>query len=412
MTKILRTVFLIIVGFAIGVLFYDQIGSKIRQSSSGEMSIEPQSEQDTAGVLISYSDNSNTAEKNNQRYQINDVINKQRANSLTNAIQKVSPAVISVNVIKFREYSSRDQYNLDPRDFFSNFFKKYRRSVGSGFLISKDGFILTNEHVVQGAQEIIIAMNDGSEFPAQIIGRDHLTDIALLKIDKQDSPFIPLGSSKNIIIGEWAIALGNPFGLFVKGDPTVTVGVISATGRDFAPQDYRIYQDMIQTDAAINHGNSGGPLCNILGEAIGMNTFIYSGESRSAGNVGIGFAIPVDRIKQIVEELKKYHGIDRNFYTGMYVQDLTRYTSRLLGYTSGKGVLVVRTDPNSPAEKAGVKIGDVITKINKNDVQNSYDAKDKLLSAALKVGDELDIEVWRANQSIEMKLKLTGQSHK
>jgi len=215
-------------------------------------------------------------------------------------------------VTQMQEYRRRSPFSTrDPvlREFFPELFKDYRyqqevSSLGSGFIISSDGYILTNEHVVENATEIIITMTGGEKAEAQIIGTDPKSDVALLKIDLNSLQHVKLGNSDEVILGEWAIAAGNPFGLFeINNKATVTVGVISALNRDFGEMVGRIYQDMIQTDASINHGNSGGPLCNALGEVIGMNAFIYI--DKAEGSVGIGFAIPINRIKNLLEDLKK-----------------------------------------------------------------------------------------------------------
>ena len=215
-----------------------------------------------------------------------------------------------------------------------------------------------------------------------------------------------LGNSDDLIIGEWAIALGNPFGLFVKSKPTVTVGVISATDRDFSRQQNRVYEDMIQTDASINHGNSGGPLCNATGEVIGMNTFIYTGDTGSSGFVGIGFAIPINRIKNVIDDLRNKRQVDRDIWFGFYVTNLSRFLARQLQYPTTNGVYVGRIDKNSPAEDAGIKLGDIITQINDREIKNDRDAEEIILSTDLKVGDKLKLRIWRAGKEMNKTLIL------
>src|SRR5690606_39227400 len=261
-----------------------------------------------------------------QRQQLNNNIDNSRRNIITETVGKVSPAVVGINVIEIRQYRNPFGNFFGDDPFFRQFFgtPNYNQRVqglGSGFLISPDGYIITNDHVAGNAAEITVTMTNGKHYPAEIIGSDPVSDICLLKIDGSDFPYIPLGNSEEIIIGEWVIALGNPFGLFELNDkPTVTVGVISATGMNLEPLNNRYYLNMIQTDAAINGGNSGGPLVNSLGEAIGMNTLIFTGGTGSTGNIGLGFAIPINKIKRIVTELKENGSINRDFDIGLRIQ--------------------------------------------------------------------------------------------
>ncbi|MBC8043628.1 MAG: trypsin-like peptidase domain-containing protein, partial [Rhizobacter sp.] len=237
-----------------------------------------------------------------------DEISNSRRNAITNAVAAASPAVVGINVTEVREYQTADPFR-DP--FFDQFFGNRRRksptyrqevkSLGSGFLISADGYIVTNAHVVANgnATKVVVTTTDKKRYDAKLIGTDVLMDIALLKIDVTSRVFLRLGNSDDATVGEWAIAIGNPFGLFEINDkPTVTVGVVSATGLDF-PSDDKSYKGMIQTDAAINSGNSGGPLLNANAEVMGVNTFIYTGGGQ--GSIGIGFAIPINRVKKIVD---------------------------------------------------------------------------------------------------------------
>jgi len=246
----------------------------------------------------------------------NDDITRSRRNIITETVKKVSPAVVGINVIEIQQY--RDPLGSffdDP--FFRQFFGDRRsrtrevKELGSGYIISPEGYIVTNDHVAGNASRITVTLTDGISYDAELIGSDPVSDIALLKIDGDNFPYVEPGNSDEIIIGEWAIALGNPFGLFEVNDkPTVTVGVISATGMNLEPINDRYYLNMIQTDAAINGGNSGGPLVNSLGEVIGMNTLIFTAGSQ--GNIGLSFAIPINKVKSIIEELKDTGKIDRN----------------------------------------------------------------------------------------------------
>jgi len=188
-------------------------------------------------------------------------------------------------------------------------------------------------------------------------------------------PISVFGDSDNLLIGEWAIALGNPFGLFTKNKPTVTVGVISAVNRNFSPFEGRIYENMIQTDAAINSGNSGGPLCNADGQVVGMNTFIYSSDPKNSGSVGIGFAIPSNHIKRTIERLKEKGVGDKDIWIGMYVSNLSPYLGQRLGYPYRRGIFIRRIDKGSPAEASGIKLGDIITSVNNIKVQSVTEAQ-------------------------------------
>ncbi|MBL7996700.1 trypsin-like peptidase domain-containing protein, partial [bacterium] len=302
-----------------------------------------------------------------------------RQNALTRAIKKVVPAIVGINVVSIQEYTYSNPFIND--EFFSQFFPKQKyydkvKGLGSGFLISDDGYILTNEHVVNGAVEIIVTLTDGSKYPAKIIGMDKTVDVAVLKITPDRKlKYITFADSEDLIIGEWAIALGNPFGLFdINNQPTVTVGVISATKRDFGLIDgNHSYQNMIQTDAAINGGNSGGPLVNSAGEVVGINTFIYSGSGAAKTNIGIGFAIPINRVAKILPELKQKGMVDRSFTMGFKYQSVDRMIAKYLGLDEVKGLVVSEVEKTGPAESAGLRVSDVITKINGQNVNNEYD---------------------------------------
>jgi len=357
-------------------------------------------------------------EKSSSQQVQEETVISSRQNAITRAVKLVSPAVVSVNVTAVREYIQRNPYYVDPafRSLFPELFsdRKYLekvKSLGSGFVISADGYILTNEHVVENAVEVVVAFSNGSEFKAEIIGVDALSDIALLKIKAKNLPFIKFGDSKNVLIGEWAIALGNPFGLFYKRQPTVTVGVISAVHRDFGRMvSNRVYQDMIQTDASINSGNSGGPLCNADGKVIGINTFIYSNNGELGGSVGIGFAIPIHRVKKILDDLKLKHQVDRNYWTGMYYSNLNPYLAKELGYSKSKGIYIARIERGSPAQKAGVKLGDIIVKIYDKPVTSFTDVENAIFSVDPKVGEILKLTVWREGKLVQLNIVL--EKHK
>lgn len=340
-----------------------------------------------------------------------DDIDRSRKTAITQAISEVGPSVASINVIQVREYFRSPFFN-DP--FFQFLFPEqpYRqqiKSLGSGIVISPDGYIITNQHVIEGANEIVVTLPGGNEYQAEIIGEDATTDIAVLKIDGKRLQPSRLGNSDDLIIGEWVIALGNPFGLFdINKQPTATVGIVSAVNLDFGREfSGRVYQEMIQTDASINQGNSGGPLCNSNGEVIGVNTFIFTGGGFSEGSIGIGFAIPINRARSIAEELKKYGKIDRSFTTGLKVQPVDRPLARYLGLPRIGGVIITEVERGSTAEKAGLRIGDVVFKVNNRQVNSKGEILRVIEEDYLRAGDEIKIEYFRDGKDRRASLKLS-----
>jgi len=315
------------------------------------------------------------AQFQNQKDLNNDDITNSRRNILTETVKKVSPAIVGINVIEIREYKDPFfSYFDDP--FFQKYFGNrgtYNREVkglGSGYIISPDGYIVTNDHVAGNATKITVTLTDERTFDAEIVGTDNASDICLLKIDGDNLPYVTLGNSDDIIIGEWVIALGNPFGLFELNDkPTVTVGVISAIGMNLDAINNRYYLNMIQTDAAINGGNSGGPLVNSLGDVIGMNTIIFTA-GNNTGSIGVGFAIPVNKIKSITQELKENGSIDRNFEIGMRIQTIDEGIAKYYHLKNSEGVIDTKIYPNTPADKAGIKVGDIIIEVEGFKINN------------------------------------------
>jgi serine protease Do len=306
---------------------------------------------------------------------------KELSDAFATSAKKAMPAVVSIKVEKTITTSqlSPDQQLNDPfgqfgNDFLRQFFgdqlpqlqtpKKYiEEGQGSGFIISKDGYILTNNHVVGDVDKITVELQDGRRFTnAKVIGSDAGTEVALIKIEGNDFPVLPMGNSKNMEIGDWVIAIGNPFGL----SETVTVGVVSAVGRSNVG--IATYEDFIQTDAAINPGNSGGPLINLDGQAIGINTAIYS---ESGGYMGIGFAIPIDMARSIEEQLKTNGKVIRG-YLGLAGQDITSDMAELLGLKSDKGIIITTVIKASPSDKAGLMSRDIILEMDGKKVE-SYD---------------------------------------
>jgi len=340
-----------------------------------------------------------------------DSIFQSRESAITRAIKKVSPAVASINVVQLKEYSTQSYYN-DP--FFRYLFpyelhRERVKSTGSGVVISPDGYIITNHHVLEDALEIVVTLPGGKEYSAEIIGEDKLTDLALIKLDGNNFPYAEIGDSDDLIIGEWAVALGNPFGLFdINDEPTATAGIISAVNMDFGTMQSsgRIYQDMIQTDAAINPGNSGGPLVNSIGEVIAINTFIFSGSNVSEGSIGIGFAIPINKAQTIAAELQNFGKIDRAFSTGIHVQPMNERIAAYLKIPFNNGTIVKEVEQNSPADNAGIKIADVIVSVNSIKVNSASDIFNVISTNDLRSGDKLRLRIFRDGKYQNVILKL------
>lgn len=341
-----------------------------------------------------------------QRMDANNDITNSRQTIITKTVAEVSPAVVGINVTEIRQY--RDIWSLDPfwRQWFGDrVYNQQIRGLGSGVIISPDGYVITNDHVAGNAVETIITLTDGSQYEAKTVGTDPASDICLLKIDAQNLPFVPLGDSDSILIGEWVIAFGNPFGLFdINDQPTVTVGVISAKGMNLGVSSNRYYVNMLQTDAAINSGNSGGPLINAFGELIGMNTLIYTAQG-SSGNIGVGFAIPVNKLKRIINELKTSGKVDRDFWTGLSIQTIDQNIAKAYNLKSSRGVIITKVDKNSPAQKAGLEVYDIITGINNFRV-NDENTLIGVLQQEFRTGDVVEIKLIRDNKPINKKMTL------
>lgn len=329
-------------------------------------------------------------------------IDDSRRNAITRAIEQVSPAVVGINVTEVREYREMDPF---WRFFYGDrVYRENVQSLGSGFIVSSDGYIITNDHVAGNASKIVVTMTDGTKHDARVVGSDRVTDICLIKIDdRDDMPFLKLGNSDDVIVGEWSIAFGNPFGLFSSSaKPTVTVGVISATHLNLDQRDGRVYRNMIQTDAAINSGNSGGPLVNSLGEVIGVNTVIFT---PNQGSVGLGFAVPINLVREVVETLRAKGTVDRNFYAGMRVQTVNQAIARAYRLERPEGVIVAELDRRGSAFAAGLEIADIIVRANGEPVV-SAEALDGLITYSRR-GDVLELEVLRSGsrKTIRMELK-------
>ena len=331
-----------------------------------------------------------------------------RRTAIVTAAQRVSPAVVSVSVEQTRTVRS-DPFGGMPRDeFFERFFppQEFRQRVsglGSGVVVDGKGLVVTNEHVTRNADKITVTLSDGRQFAAKLLGSTPTYDLALLAIEAKDLPVAPLGDSDRLVVGEWAIAIGNPFGyLLDDSQPTVTAGVVSAMRRDIKSEatDTGMYKNMIQTDAAINPGNSGGPLVNGDGEVIGINTFIFT---RGGGSIGLGFAIPINLARRIVGEIETY-GRVRTAWPGMQVQEVTAEVAQRLGFKDAGGLVVTRVEPGGPAAAAGVRAGDRIRSVNGKRVVTLEDAQRGIYGAG--VGDRVTLALERDGKSREVAFTL------
>jgi serine protease Do len=319
-------------------------------------------------------------------------VDASRRTAITTAVERVAPAVVTVQT---------ETVERVPVDFFEYFMggrsgERRNAGIGSGFIVRNDGVIVTNAHVIAGATKVSVALRDGTSYDAKVVGMDEANDLAVVRIDAKNLPVAPLGTSTALIVGEWTIAIGNPFGfVFGNSEPSVSVGVVSGVGRNLAGRNESggATVDMIQTDAAINPGNSGGPLVNASGEVIGVNSSIYS---PSGGSVGLGFAIPIDRTKRIVEDLLE-HGAVRQPWVGIRLQTPQAQSAREV---AAAGAVVARVVPGSPAEAAGVRVGDQLIGAGTRPVRNPFDWEARLLD--LRVGEKLPITVRRGGRDVRL----------
>jgi len=324
--------------------------------------------------------------------------------------KEVSPAVVNISttqVVKFNRPRMRNPFG--PQDPFEEFFHNYfgrmpreqkRKSLGSGFIVSPDGFILTNNHVVEKAEEVTVTLLDKEEFRAKVIGTDPKIDIALIKIDaKRKLPYVALGDSDKLDVGEWVVAIGNPFAL----GHTVTAGIVSAKGRIIGSGPY---DDFIQTDASINPGNSGGPLFNLKGEVVGINTAIMQ------GGQGIGFATPIQLAKSVLEQLKDKGKVTRG-WLGVYIQKLTPEAAENLGISGKHGALVSDVTSGGPAEKAGIRSGDVIVGFNGKEIRDEHELPQAV--ASTKPGKTANVRLLREGKEMTVAVtiaEMTGEPGK
>lgn len=337
-------------------------------------------------------------------------------NAIINVAKDTGPAVVSISTVvkeKVGGFYYGSPFNDFGDEFFRRFFEEFfgpspyreykRMGLGSGVIIDKEGYILTNEHVIRGASKIKVKLSDGREFDAEIKGKDVRSDLAIIKIKAKNLPVAKLGDSDRLKIGQWVVAIGNPFGFAIENpEPTVTVGVISALHR-FLPalgKRERQYDDLIQTDAAINPGNSGGPLVNLYGEVVGINTAIIT---MSGGYEGIGFAIPINKAKRIINKLIKGEKVLYG-WLGITIQDLNDDLRSYFGIKEREGVIVVKVFNSSPADKAGIKEGDLILSFDGKKVKTSRDLV-RMVSAT-EVGKRVEIKVLRDGREHILEVKV------
>ncbi len=323
--------------------------------------------------------------------------------SFADLAKKAKNSVVNISTVKVIKGRGQTPMPFGPNDPFRDFFERFFRdqipkdfrqqSLGTGVIIDKEGFILTNNHVVEMADEIKVKLADEKEFIAKIIGRDQKTDLALIKIesDKALSP-LPLGDSDKLEVGEWVVAIGNPFGL----GNTVTAGIVSAKYRQIGQSSYDNY---IQTDASINPGNSGGPLLNTAGEVVGINTAIFS---QSGGSIGIGFAVPINMAKDVLPQLKT--GKVVRGWLGVMIQKITPELKQKLELKDEKGALVADVTPGGPAEKAGIQRGDVVVSFNGKEIKEMNDLP--YVVASTPVGKSVNVEVLRKGQKKSFEVKI------
>ncbi len=327
--------------------------------------------------------------------------NNNRRTPVVKVVEQAGPAVVNINTEEAVP-AMRNPFRDSRNPFFDQFFKQLiprlnnnRRSLGSGVIIHPDGYILTNEHVVAKATRIKVTLIDKREFDAHLVGADIKSDLAIIKIDsKEGLPHVALGQSGDLMTGETVIAIGNPFGL----QHTVTTGIISALHRSIKGDKNRVYRDFIQLDASINPGNSGGPLLNINGSLIGINTAIFQQAE------GIGFAIPINKAKRIVDDLIRYGKVRRG-WLGVSVQDMTRDMLRFFHLDRVRGVVVVRVMNGSPGAKAGLKQGDVILSLENNEISDKSDYSERI--STYPVGNTMRLKILRDGAERSASLKVS-----
>ncbi|APZ44643.1 hypothetical protein BW247_09625 [Acidihalobacter ferrooxydans] len=336
----------------------------------------------------------------------------ERLPNFSQLIEHSAPAVVSITGVRTVSNASAAQNalpNLPPNSPFGQFFKHFfdqqnpqsqpqqskERILGSGFIISPNGYIVTNRHVVVGDAQIKVRLLDRHEYPAKVIGMDKRTDLALLKIDAKNLPTLPLGNSSHLKVGQWVLAIGNPFGF----DYSATQGIISALSRNLPNENYVPF---IQTDAAVNPGNSGGPLLNLQGQVIGVNSQIYTS---SGGFMGLSFAIPINIVKDVINQLRA-HGKVSYGWLGVMVQDMDQNLAQSFGLSQPEGALVAQVEPHSPAAKAGLKAGDIILEFNGSKINRSADLPP--LVGATPVGSSVPVVILRDGKRMTVEVTIAA----
>ena len=320
-------------------------------------------------------------------------IDASRRTALVTAAERASHAVVSINTTARQEARARSPWDV----FFVPERTRMVEGYGTGFVIRPNGIILTNQHVVANAERVVVTLADGTDLPAKVLGEDPLTDIAVLQVKREGLTPVTTGRSSDLMIGEWVVALGNPYAFLLgNSEPTVTVGVVSGTNRNILPSGEQtgLYFDMIQTDASINPGNSGGPLTNALGEVVGVNSSIFT---NTGGSVGLGFAIPVERALRVADEIIK-HGTVRRAWLGLEVEG----ASAMRSWKTAGGVTVSSVAPGGPAAKGSLRKGDVLTEANGRPLRNYLDWEAVKLD--LHVGDAVDLSVRSGRQTSRRRL--------
>lgn len=323
-------------------------------------------------------------------------------------VERTVPAVVNIQNKRVTRVSQQQVPPIFQDPFFRRFFgdqipqsaprEKIERSLGSGIVVSEDGYILTNNHVIANATELIVNLPDGREFNAHVIGTDTRTEVAVIKIDAKDLPFVRLGDSSKLRLGETVLAIGYPFSI----GQSVTQGIVSALGRNVA-ENRGVFVDFIQTDAAINPGNSGGALINVRGELIGINTMIYSNTGSYAG---LGFAIPVNLAREVMDELVAHGRVVRG-YLGVDMDNLTADKAEFYGLERGEGAIITTVVPDSPAEKAGLKVDDVVTAVNGKPVKSENDLR--TIVSAIHPGDKAAIELVRDGKPMKLTATMVSR---
>ena len=325
----------------------------------------------------------------------------------TQLVKKLSPSVVNISTIQSTDQQSQTLPpgfdGQDVPEMFRDFFKGFKQppgqprmhpqSLGSGFIISDDGYILTNHHVIEGAEKVVVRLNDRREIEAELVGSDKRSDVALLKVDADDLPALEIGSSSRLDVGEWVLAIGSPFGF----DSTVTAGIVSAKERAL-PGDS--YVPFIQTDVAINPGNSGGPLFNLDGEVVGINSQIYT---RSGGFMGVSFSIPIDVAMEVADQLKEKGSVSRG-WLGVVIQEVNRDLAESFGLSKPAGALVAQVLPDSPASAAGFQTGDVILEFNGREIGLSAELPAQV--GRVTPGEEASVSVYRFGERLSLTVKI------